>query len=203
MFKKHNVPAIWLWVAALVVLISACHQPYSPKPRGFFRIDLPQKNYLASDSSLPYLFEYPDYTTITPDPQAPNEKYWININYPAYKATLHLSYKDVSGNLFNYLEDAYTLVSKHIPKADAINDSVVFDNDRKVFGLTYRIEGSGAASPYQFFVTDSTAHFLRGALYFKTTPNNDSLAPVIDFIISDVHHLINTLHWNDNIKQNH
>lgn len=195
MHKKHKFLALSLSVL-LLMLLAACEQPYSPKPRGFFRIDLPAKDYQVSDSSLPYIFDYPTYTVISNDPKAPNEKYWINVNFPAYKATLHLSYKDVSDNLFNYLEDSYTLVSKHIPKADAITDSIIFDPERKVFGLTYRIDGSETASPYQFFVTDSTTHFLRGALYFNTTPNNDSLAPVIDFLIGDIQHLINTLHWN-------
>jgi len=199
MCKRLKVSILFLSIL-VILLLAACEQPYSPKPRGFFRIDLPEKNYLVSDSSLPYIFEYPGYTTIANDPKAPGEKYWINVNFPAYNATLHLSYKDVSDNLFTYLEDSYTLVSKHIPKADAISDSVIFDPDRKVFGLTYRIEGSGAASPYQFFVTDSTVHFLRGALYFNTTPNNDSLAPVIDFIVGDIQHLINTLHWNTEPK---
>jgi gliding motility-associated lipoprotein GldD len=192
-----------LFFVLLMIATMACDSHYSPKPRGYFRIELPVKSYISFDSSLPYLFEYPEYTTITPDPQAPNEKYWININYPQYHATLHLSYKHISDNLYTYLEDAYTLVSKHIPKADAINDSVIYDRERQVFGLTYRIEGSGAASPYQFFITDSTSHFLRGALYFNTTPNNDSLDPVIRFIIGDVQHLINTVHWNNRVIDNH
>lgn len=193
---------VGLSVLLISLIFVACNPTGSPKPRGYFRIDLPEKNYVASDSSLPYLFEYPSYTTIGPDPQAPHEKYWININYPQFKATLHLSYKNISGDLFTYLEDAYMLVSKHIPKADAITDSVIYDTDRHVFGLTYRIEGSGSASPYQFFVTDSTDHFLRGALYFNTTPNNDSLEPVIRFIIGDVQHLINTVRWNDPVADN-
>jgi gliding motility-associated lipoprotein GldD len=180
----------------------ACNQHYSPKPRGYFRIELPARNYVESDSVLPYLFEYPSYANITSDPQSPGEKYWINVNYPQFNATLHLSYRYVSNNLFTYLEDAYTLVSKHIPKADAITDSVIYDPSRQVYGLTYRIEGSGAASPYQFFVTDSTSHFLRGALYFNTTPNNDSLDPVIRFLVGDIKHLINTVHWNNRVIDN-
>ncbi|MFA5418712.1 MAG: gliding motility protein GldD [Bacteroidales bacterium] len=177
----------------------ACDQHYSPKPRGYFRIELQARNYVESDSALPYLFEYPSYANITSDPQSPGEQYWINVNYPQFNATLHLSYRYVSNNLFTYLEDAYTLVSKHIPKADAITDSVIYDPSRQVYGLTYRIEGSGAASPYQFFVTDSTSHFLRGALYFNTTPNNDSLDPVIRFLVGDIKHLINTVHWNNRV----
>jgi gliding motility-associated lipoprotein GldD len=89
------------------------------------------------------------------------------------------------------------MVIKHIPKADAIYDSLVVDRERNMFGLIYELEGSGAASPYQFFLTDSVSHFLRGALYFNTVPNNDSLEPVIDFLISDINYLIKTLEWKE------
>ncbi len=185
-----------LILVTFIVLIS-CNQNYTPLPRGYFRIDLPEHNYLLSDTMFPYYFEYPDYAELQTPSNNPDHKYWVNINYPQFKATVYLSYKPVDGNLITYLEDAYTLVSKHIPKADVIDDSLIVDNNRNIFGLTYKIEGSGAASPYQFFVTDSASHFLRGALYFNIAPNNDSLGPVIEFITSDIEHLINTLEWND------
>ncbi len=92
------------------------------------------------------------------------------------------------------------MVTKHIPKADAINTYQVMDTARKVYGLIYRLEGSGTASPYQFFLTDSTKNFMRGSLYFNTVPNNDSLEPVINFITKDIDHLIDTFHWKT-VKQ--
>lgn len=180
-----------------VSFLNSCDNPYSPKPRGYFRIDLPEKIYQEFDTTFPYHFEYPVYAEISNDPHSPQENYWININYLPFKATLHLSYKAIDGNLIDYLEDAHKMVVKHIPKADAIYDSLVVDRDRQVFGLIYELEGSGAASPYQFFLTDSVSHFLRGALYFNTVPNNDSLEPVIDFLTSDIDHLIETLEWNN------
>lgn len=181
----------------LVFVFNSCDNPYSPKPRGYFRIDLPEKKYKEFDTTFPYRFEYPVYAEISNDPHSPQEKYWINVNYVPFKATLHLSYKEIDGNLIDYLEDAHKMVVKHIPKADAIYDSLVVDRDRQVFGLIYELEGSGAASPYQFFLTDSVSHFLRGALYFNTVPNNDSLEPVIDFLTNDIDHLIETLKWNN------
>lgn len=182
-------------VFLVVFSLLSCEQHYSPKPRGYFRIDLPKKNYRTFDTSFPYRFDYPVYAEISNDPHAPHEKYWININYLPFKATLHLSYKKVDGNLSDYLEDAHKMVIKHIPKADAIYDSLVVDRERNMFGLIYELEGSGAASPYQFFLTDSVSHFLRGALYFNTVPNNDSLEPVIDFLTEDIEYFINTLEW--------
>ncbi len=184
-------------VLFFVIVASACEQNHSPKPRGYFRIDLPQREYLDFDTTFPYSFEYPDYISIQQDPHSPNEKYWINLVANDFDATLHLSYKVVDGNLVSYLEDSYTLVTKHIPKADAIYDNIIIDGERKVFGLSYKIVGSTAASPYQFFLTDSSSHFLRGALYFNTLPNNDSLQPVIDFVIEDIEHIIKTLEWKD------
>ncbi len=178
-------------------LFTSCNHNYSPLPRGYFRIDLPEQNYQLSDTIFPYYFEYANYAQIQSSQHDNDQKYWINIVYPQFKAKVYLSYKSIDGNLITYLEDAYTLVSKHIPKADAINDSVIINKEHNVYGLTYKIIGSGAASPYQFFVTDSTSHFLRGALYFDIVPNNDSLEPVIDFITNDIEHLINTLEWNN------
>lgn len=182
-----------------VIFLVSCSQNYTPLPRGYFRIDFPEHSYQLSDTMFPYYFEYPEYAKLQTPSHNHDHKYWVNINYPQFKATVYLSYKSVDDNLITYLEDSYTLVSKHIPKADAINDSLIVDNVRNIYGLTYKIEGSGAASPYQFFVTDSASHFLRGALYFSIAPNNDSLEPVIDFITDDIEHLINTLEWNDNI----
>lgn len=190
----HRLKFSVLLVVAIVIV--SCDQNYTPLPRGYFRIDLPERNYKLSDTTFPYFFEYPSYAKLKNSTNNPNQKYWINIVFPQFKATVYLSYKEIDGNLITYLEDAYTLVSKHIPKADAINDSLIEDAERNIYGLTYNIVGSGTASPYQFFVTDSASHFLRGALYFDMVPNNDSLEPVIEFITNDIKHLINTLEWN-------
>lgn len=185
---------LFLIVFVLAAMLS-CNSHETPKPRGYFRIALPQHSYQKFDSTFPYTFEYPTYSTISKDPFSPDQKYWININYPKYKATIHLSYKSVDHNLMKYLEDARKMVVKHIPKANAINDSLIMDPSRRLYGLAYDIEGNGVASPYQFILTDSTQHFLRGSLYFRVVPNNDSLQPVIRFIKGDIRHLLGTLRW--------
>lgn len=185
------------FIIALILFFSmdACREDYTPKPRGYFRIDLPEKEYRLFDTVYPYTFEYPAYARVVPDHRINSEAYWINIEYPQFRGTIHVSYKAVSGNLLEYLEDARTFVMKHIPKADAIDDSLIYRPEDRVYGLVYDIEGTGAASPCQYFVTDSSAHFLRGALYFNTSPNNDSLAPVIEFIRQDIRHMLTTLKW--------
>ncbi len=182
-------------VAIALFFMASCRQDYAPKPRGYFRIDLPEKEYVRFDSVYPYSFEYPVYARIVPDTRSSSEPYWLNIDYPQFQGRLHISYKPVRGNLIEYLEDARTFVVKHIPKADAINDSLIYRPEDHVYGLIYYIGGANAASPCQFFVTDSASHFLRGALYFNTVPNNDSLAPVIGLVQSDIRHMIATFRW--------
>lgn len=179
----------------LALLAVSCGEDYMPKPRGYFRIDLPEKTYLKFDTTYPYSFEYPSYAKVSPDTRPTSEPFWINLDFPQFQGRIYISYKPVHGDLEKFLEDSRTFVVKHIPKADAINDSLIYRPEDKVYGLVYFIEGAQAASPCQFFVTDSSAHFLRGALYFNVTPNNDSLAPVINFIDEDIRHLVSTIKW--------
>ena len=187
------------FIASVVGLMSlsrsSCSDVPQPKPRGYFRIALPDKQYVSLDSMSYYSFEYPVYSTITPDFHSIEEKEWINIEFPSFKGTIHLSYKKVENNLSDYIEDSYQMITKHITKATGIRDSVVIDADRNVYGLMYFLEGEGVASPLQFYLTDSVSHFMRGSLYFNVYPNNDSLRPVIDFITNDARHLVNTLNW--------
>ena len=177
------------------LLVSSCRDSYTPKPRGYFRIDLPQRSYRVFDSTFPYSFEYPSYADISADSSRMAEPYWINIRYKPFNATLHISYKVIEGNLPQYLNDAHVLVNKHIPKANAISQREFIDPSHRVFGLVFDIRGADAASPYQFYLTDSISEFVRAALYFNHIPNNDSLAPVIDFLKKDMEHMINTFRW--------
>jgi gliding motility-associated lipoprotein GldD len=126
------------------------------------------------------------------------EPYWINLDFPMFSGTFHLSFKKINNNLNDYIEDSRTLVMKHIPKASAIENRLFENSFAHVYGLTYTISGVDAASPYQLYLTDSTRHFVRGALYFNTVPNNDSLAPVIEFLKEDINHLIETFEWREN-----
>ncbi len=193
--KKSKV----LWPSLVLILfISACNNDYYPKPRGYFRIDLPEKAYQVFDTTFPYSFEYPVYSRIVYDTLPGAEPYWINIAFDQFKGTLHLSYKKIDHNLNAYLEDTRTMAMKHIPKASGIENRQFVDEKYHVYGLIYDISGSGAASPYQFYVTDSVRNFVRGALYFKTIPNNDSLAPVIRFLEKDINHMIETFRWKEN-----
>ena len=97
--------------------------------------------------------------------------------------------------LSEFIEESRRLAYKHTIKADAINERLFMNPAKDVYGIVYKIEGN-AASPMQFFLTDSTLNFLRGAFYIHEVPNIDSLMPVINFIEPDVIHMIETTTWN-------
>lgn len=183
-----------IYAAILILSTIACQGPQSPKPRGYFRIEFPEHAYQMFDTTYPFKFEFPKYARVRPDTLPDAEKYWCNMIYPNFNGQLHLSYKDVGNNFYQLLEDSRKLAYKHTIKADAINEHLFENHDKQVMGILYEIKGN-AASPFQFFITDSTSHFLRGSLYFNTIPNKDSLAPVIDFVKEDIIHLIKSLEW--------
>ena len=180
-----------------LLVLSSCDEYFQPKPRGYFRIHLPEKSYAPIQQNLPYSFDIPSYSILEKDNHPYAEKYWNNLIFPSFNAKIHMSYKPVNNNLPTLLEDAHKLVNKHIPKANAINERIYIDEEKGVYGVTYSIKGADAASPFQFYLTDSTHHFLRGALYFNVSPNNDSLAPVISFLEKDIQKLIESFEWKE------
>ncbi len=181
-------------IPVLFVLLYSCGSGYSPRPEGYFRIDFPERDYTIYENDCPFTFEYPSFAKVVPDESSNAEPCWLNIDFPGYRGRLHLSYKEVDGNVNVFIEDARKLAFKHTVKADAIDESMFFDHGERVFGTLYEIKGE-VASSVQFFLTDSTDHFLRGALYFYVQPNKDSLAPVIDYFTEDIVNLMETLRW--------
>ncbi|MGZ3884063.1 MAG: gliding motility lipoprotein GldD [Bacteroidia bacterium] len=167
---------------------------YSPKPRGYFRIELPAKEYRLYDSICPYSFELPLYAHITQDRHKGADPCWLNIEFPKFKATVHLTYKDINHNLNQYLEDSRDFAVRHEIKATALDETVVIRDSSKVYGMVYDIAGNTASS-VQFYLTDSTTHFLRGSLSFYCRPNADSLKLIIDFIRKDIVQLVKTCKW--------
>ena len=179
------------------ILLTSCGEEERPlpKPKGYFRIDLPEKNYVKVDTLQRFAFELPDYALLTNDPLAPQEKNWLNVEMPCFKASIHLTHKDVNGNLGEYLEDVHTMLTKHLQKANGMNDSLIVNPEHKVYGMMIEMDGKGVATPLQFYLTDSTANFIRGALYFNFVPNNDSMQPVIECIRQDIDQMIGTFEW--------
>jgi gliding motility-associated lipoprotein GldD len=210
----HKISGLFIFI---LLLNCACNSPYTPKPRGYYRIDFPERSYVMfQEQGFPYRFEYPAYGQVVRDSSlfdgAEANPYWINIDFPRFSGRIYLSYKAIGGystykvkrgdryvdsmamNSFDQLVDeAYRMTFKHTSKASGITDSL-FRSDNGVSGAYFRVEGN-AATAHQFYVTDSVRHFLRGALYFDTAPNEDSLSVVNEFLEADMKHLIRSLRW--------
>ncbi len=186
----------YLILLILVCFQYGCRERVVPKPRGFFRIDLPAKEYRLYDTICPFVFEYPVYGHISYNVGKNSEPCWFNLEFPRYKAIIHFSYKPVNKNLEVILKESYDYAYSHSIKADAITEQPWQNSNNKVYGILYDIKGNTASS-IQFFLTDSTNNFIRGALYFSSEPDADSLAPVIKFFREDIVHMIETFKWKN------
>lgn len=181
-------------ILMLMILLISCSGGFTPKPTGYLRIDYPEKRYRLDDSQEFYRFEIPEYALVEKDSSRGSEPGWVNVVVPQLNGKIHLSYKPVNDNLGDYIADCRTLAYKHTVKAEGIEETPFIHRDQRRFGMVYDLKGN-VASSVQFFITDSTTHFLRGSLYFNCPPNSDSLKPVIDFIREDIIHLIETTEW--------
>ncbi len=204
----------------VAVLMAACNSTYTSKKKGYFHISLPQHSYTTFDTAgFPYRFEYPVYANIIKDStyfdSSPENPYWINIDFPNLNARIFLSYKQVGGkamykikqadgtyrdstgiNQFDRMvNDAFNLTNKNQAVTTSIKDSL-FITKNGITGVFFKV-GGNAATAKQFFLSDTSTHFLRGALYFDATPNADSLKPVQEFLQADIDHLLNSFRWKN------
>ena len=167
-----------------------------PKPMGYFRIDLPGHQYRTIDTALPFLYEQSVFANTTIERQKDNTL-WMTVSYPDLKASLRFTCFEVinADSLRKLMISEDKMVKFHYQKADDVQYSVIRDPESNLWGQTYDIYGKEVATPFQFWLTDSTHQFVRAALYFDETPNNDSLLPVIQYLKEDAMHLINTFEW--------
>ena len=183
-----------------IVALHSCggNEGYVPKPRIFPRIEFHDKNYVVVESAdLMASFELPTYAILKSDSQQGiHRKGWANVNYLPYDATLHLTHYSF-GNWVLYdslVQDTRKLVYKHLQRAEDIVEEPTTVYGSSNWGLVYRIKGN-AATNLNFFITDSSRNFIRGALYFNHATNPDSIAPVYDFIEQDIFRMIKTFKW--------
>lgn len=191
--KRSKLLVISIMTAIITVITSGCSNDV-PRPRGYFRIALQEKEYVKFDNdSFPYIFDYANVANIERKPTK-DEPYWIDVVYPRHNARIYCSYKHVDGNFREVNEDARSFVYKHTIKADDITEQPYVDDSNKVYALLYELKGN-TASAIQFVATDSVKHFFRGALYFDNTPNQDSVAPVREYIREDIIRMLESLRW--------
>jgi gliding motility-associated lipoprotein GldD len=209
---------LWLIYFLFAFLMISCNSNYTSKKEGYFKIDFPKKVYTTfNDPAFPYSFEYPVYARIAKDSsyfnEGSNNPFSINIVFPSFNGTIFISYKNVGGtsvykvknpdgsyrdstgkNSFEKMvNDSYNLTYKNDIKAYSIEDSLMH-TPNNITGVFFKLSGN-VATAKQIFLSDTLHHFLRGALYFDATPNEDSLRPVNAFLQEDMKHLINTLKW--------
>ena len=220
MLRNDFLPGRFLLTTVFIaglICATGCNSTFTPKPKGYFKIAFPAKSYQPFDKpGYPYRFEYPVYATVVQDTtffdEKPENPYWLNMDFPDFHARIYISYNIIGGRatfkikrgagyvdsvgvntLDRLISGSFNLTFKHSYKASAIVDSA-FVTAKGVPGIYFKIAGN-TATANQFLVTDSTRNFLRGALYFDATPNEDSLGVVNDFLKEDMKHLINTLEW--------
>lgn len=191
------------YIIPLLVALSACTETYIPKERGYHKIDLPEHKYVElQHGSHPYSFEHSVYAKVQPHRKSTiSEPHWIDLVYPQFGASIELTYKAVPNakEFDKMLNDARKLTNKHNIKAYAIDETMIRSKSG-VSATVFELNGE-IPSQFQFYATDSSDHFFRGALYFKTSTKNDSLRPVINYLSYDIVHMLNTLSWNDSEPQ--
>ncbi|MDY4149223.1 MAG: gliding motility lipoprotein GldD [Paludibacteraceae bacterium] len=183
----------------LPFLLWSCAKPAAPKPYGYVRFTMPDTCYTPFSLHRPDNQDYPynfllSGNAVVQSRTQKGEHYWINIFYPSLNATVHCSYKPVRGNLRELTNDAIEFVYKNASHATSIPEQAYSHPEERVYGVFFDLEGN-TASPYQFFLTDSTTHFFRASVYCNCRPNADSLAPIHQYLRQDMIHLIESFQW--------
>lgn len=174
---------------ALAVVAASCGDETVPKPKAYLRLDYPVGEYRNLDVGCPFTFDVNTSAEIKDKDDCS-----IELHYPKMKATVYLNYKPVNGNLERHLRDAQTLTYKHTVRADEIQERPYNNAMNRVYGMFYQV-GGNAATNAQFYVTDSTKHFLTGSVYFYAKPNFDSIMPAASFIKDDMQNIVESLRW--------
>ena len=177
--------------ALLVVMFSvfSCKDEVLPKPSSYLRLDYPEAKYVNFENKCPFAFEMNSEAVIKGEKDC-----GFTISYPKMKATIYLTYKPVNSDINKLLRDAQKLTYEHVIKADDILEQPYLNPSKKVYGMFYQVNGN-AATNSQFYVTDSTKHFVTGSVYFYAKPNFDSIMPATSYIKNDMQRLMETLKW--------
>lgn len=185
---------IYTYIILLMISITSCQPPSTPKPYGYFRIAIPDTSYTKYiEKDYPYTFLLSSNACVK-EHYHKGENYWIDIEYPMLNATIHCSYKSIHNNLRVLSKDAQEFLYSHSTIASAIPIQEFANPSNRVWGLYFELHGN-TATPIQFVLTDSTKHFFRGSIYCNTIPNQDSLAPIYDYLRKDVRTIMESLEW--------
>ncbi|PIE51027.1 MAG: gliding motility lipoprotein GldD [Flavobacteriales bacterium] len=175
----------------VVLMLFSCGKDTMPKPKGELRLEYPQPKYQVFDDACHYQFEYSTLAKVFPSKK---NECWFNLIYPQMKGKVFITYYPIKNNLTEHIKEAEKMVYKHTIKASSIETKVFEYPEHKAYGNFYELKGQ-SASNIQFFVTDSTKHFVTASLYFNSRPKPDSIAPAVRYVKKDLKHLIETFQW--------
>lgn len=189
---------------ASVLLFTACGSGDIPipKPRAYPRVMYPVVAYESVKAEYcPFRFDKPVSATMQQEEtffeETPPNECWFDLKLAdGLNGSIHFSYYPISSlaDFEKHRDQAFKLTGKHMERASDIEEIVINRPDVRVHGIAFDVAGP-AASPFQFFLTDSTNHFLRGALYFDAVVNPDSIAPIAAFAKEDIYRLVETFAW--------
>ncbi len=180
----------WFLLGIWITLVS-CKDDILPKPKAMLRLDYPEATYKASTTDCDYTFDLNTLATIKE-----NTDCSLVLDYPMMNGSVYITYKPVNDNLKTLLTDAQKLSYEHVVKADNIVEQPFVNPADKVYGMFYEVSGN-AASQSQFYVTDSTNHFITGSLYFYAKPNYDSILPAAFYLQKDIRRIMESLRWKE------
>ncbi len=191
MIKLKKILTHCFMVLAFTVAVTSCKEETLPKPKAQLRLEYPAPTYGFLGTSCPYTFEKSNYAMVIV-----NDKCWVNMDYHELNASVNMTYRPVNQNLKELFLEAEKLTFNHAIKADGISSVPYANRDKKVYGSVFEVTGN-AASPIQFHVTDSSKHFITGAVYFNVQPNYDSIKPAINYLHKDIIRMIESMEWKD------
>lgn len=190
----------------LFLLLMACGSDggsgsVGPKPRMYPKVDLPDHQFILLDKTLDCGFSFK--RSVNSEvversrffDQELENNCWFDLNYPTLNATVHFTYHPIHENkdYASLTNESFRMAYEHSSIASSIQEFPVMKNGQEQ-GMVFKLKGP-VASPYQFYLTDTIHHFLRGSLYFNSHPNPDSIAPLLRHLWVDMDTLIQSIHW--------
>ena len=180
---------------SLFIFLWGCRDDHNtPRPRAYPRVEYPQHELQPfSQEDCPFTFQFPKYAEVQ---QKEDHTCWFDISMPVFKAKLHCSYLQVKdrAHFDDMVNDTYTIAGKINERSNYMEESRI-KNANGVGGLMLKFTGP-AASPLHFFLTDTTQHFFKASLYFEAKVKPDSLAPIIEFVESDINKMLDSFQWS-------
>ncbi len=183
-------PKLFFLAAIITLLFTACKDEVLPKPKAMLRLEYNKGSY-EDFQAVQFRFNRNSKAVVKME-----NSQSLTLDYPEMKGSIFITYKEVEDNLNELLSDAQKLSYEHVVKADNIVEQPFVNEDDSVFGMYYEVRGN-AASQSQFYLTDSTDHFLTGSLYFYAKPNYDSIYPAAVYLQQDIRQIMESLKWEE------